>query len=185
MSNDLADDLERSLAAVRAAKRANIARNPTRSVAVVLAEKVDAVTKVTELEQRDRPGKHVEHVYCLRFGNGPVKFGYSANLGARLRVMGASHWEPVTMLGATPGDRVVESSIHATFALERIEGTREWYRPTKEVLDFAQRMVDRRLLPEVQASIDLYAPMPVEQVFAGTHGQVCPVCGSGDRGTAR
>lgn len=142
-----------------------------------MAEVTEKVASRSDLEKADRPGRHVEHVYCLRFGEGPVKFGWSMNLGARLRTMGASHWEPITILGAMPGDRRVESKIHQSFLLSRIEMT-EWFRPTSDVVDFAKRMAARGLLPEIQSSLDAYECVPIEHIFAGTKGQgKCPTCG--------
>lgn len=171
MTDELVDELIESIRLAKLAKRANIAGTPTG----MLQSKrdrmvVDRVADTADLEKADRPGKHVEHVYCLRFGDGPVKLGYSSNLGARVRVIGASHWMPLTMLGAIMGNRAVEAAMHDAFAEERIERT-EWFRPSERVLSFASRMCARGLLPEVQTSLDLYAPVPIEEVFAGTKGQ--------------
>lgn len=146
------------------------------------ALKIHRVGERVELEKKERAGKHVDHVYCLRFGTGPIKFGYSANLGARVRAMHASHWEPITILGAVMGDRAVERQIHAAFAPQRIEST-EWFKATADVIDFAVRMQEARLLPEVQASLDMYRETPVEHLFTGARGEVCLSCGREGSGT--
>ena len=181
MGDDLIDKLQESLRVAREAKRLAILKNPSapaRTVSSRLNDAIDSAVRKSDLERRERPGKHIDHVYCLRFGDGPIKFGYSQNIGARVSVIGASHWAPLTMLGAIIGGRAVETAIHDALSPWRISGT-EWFQPEPPVLELAAMMTSGRKLPaEVQKSVDLYREMPIEHIYAGTRGQGrCPVCG--------
>ena len=175
MSDELIDDLIESIRIAKATQRSKLSAVPNLMLQARRdKELVNKVAETAALEKAERPGKHVEHVYCIRFGDGPVKFGYSANLGARVRVLGASHWMPITLLGAIMGDRKVEQTVHEAFSSERIERT-EWFQPSERVVEFAKRMCARELLPEVQSSLDMYECTPIEEVYAGTKGQPGPV----------
>jgi hypothetical protein len=140
------------------------------------SSRVEQVIDRAELEVLDRPGTHAEHVYILRFGEGPVKIGYSSNIGARLRVIGASHWEPLTMVGAIMGNRSTERALHDRLRADRI-GRTEWFKPSASVLDVAKGIASGELPEDVKNSIEWSKDLDIEGLFIGTKGNPCPCCG--------
>lgn len=99
-------------------------------------------------------GKHDPYVYFMQFGHGnPIKIGYSRNLGARLRLIQASHFEPLTMLVVKLGSRKDEMPLHDKFAKYQVRG--EWFSASDEVLAFARELESAELIDKLRASIEL------------------------------
>jgi hypothetical protein len=83
------------------------------SAATVRASKPSPVRALTLRNQADQPG----HVYFMLMGEGVVKIGFSTNVQARARQVGATE-----VLATTPGTRRLERALHAKFGPHWIEG---------------------------------------------------------------
>ena len=72
-------------------------------------------------------------VYFVQLGeSGPIKIGYSDDLGARLSVLRTYSPGELRLLFAFPGTMEVEGAIHAWCADARLNG--EWFQPTPDLL---------------------------------------------------
>lgn len=69
---------------------------------------------------------------------GPVKIGYSADVGQRQIQLEAKYARPLTVLAVVPGDRKREREIHSQFAHLRFKRT-EQFQPATELSDFIGR----------------------------------------------
>lgn len=77
----------------------------------------------------------VECVYFLRAGiSGPVKIGRASDLRSRLHTVQTGNHEPLYVLGAIPGGRELERSLHARFSRQWLRG--EWFHPSRELMVF-------------------------------------------------
>lgn len=65
-----------------------------------------------------------------------IKIGFSKDPHKRIAVLAAMLPQPVRILKIIEGDRVDESWHHDFLRQFRVEGTREWYYPYAELLDF-------------------------------------------------
>lgn len=74
-------------------------------------------------------------VYFIRSGSdGPIKIGFTRNLGARLHQLQTGHPVGLRVVHAVPGDVLLERALHERFAAHRLEG--EWFHPHREILGF-------------------------------------------------
>ena len=120
-------------------------------------------------------GKHAPHVYFMQFGSAdaPVKIGYTRNLGARLRTIESSHWEPMVLLVAIPGDKSKETEIHAKLSRFRI-GTTEWFESSDELRTFVDEIRSAQLTEPLRKSVELSRGKAIEDLYART---MCATCG--------
>ena len=65
-----------------------------------------------------------------------IKIGFSLNPAKRIAVWSASLPQRLQVLKIIPGDREDESWLHVHWKEFRVEGTREWYYPFPELLDY-------------------------------------------------
>jgi hypothetical protein len=81
-------------------------------------------------------------VYFAQEGDdGPIKVGFSEDPGKRVAALQGAHYEPLHLIGLTPGTRWDEAKIHEK--LERFALGREWYVAAPEVLAEIQEPVAR------------------------------------------
>lgn len=115
---------------------------------------------------------HEPCVYLMQFGAGqPIKIGFTTNIGARLLVIRAAHWQEPTVLCALAGDRRLEKKMHARFAAHRI-GATEWFRPAPSLLHLAKETESSGELAEALVkSIEQCAGADIDRLYDGTHGQ--------------
>ena len=64
-------------------------------------------------------------VYFIADGHGRVKIGRSTHPAGRLAQLQTGTGLPLTLIGAIPGDRIVEAQMHERFAERRLQG--EWF----------------------------------------------------------
>lgn len=76
-------------------------------------------------------------VYFLRAAAGPIKIGVTSSLSHRLLRLQTANGRDLRVILVIPGDRAVESALHALFKKERMNG--EWFRPSRRLLDFIAR----------------------------------------------
>ncbi len=74
----------------------------------------------------------------------PIKIGYATNVEARLRSIQVSLPFEVKLLGALPGDREKERSLHVAFSHLRMRN--EWFRRDPELMKYIEGLepVDRQ-----------------------------------------
>lgn len=76
-------------------------------------------------------------VYFIQAGTGgPVKIGRSMNPTERLPTLQTGNPSVLRILATMPGGPVVETSMHALFAKERVRPNGEWFHPSPELLGF-------------------------------------------------
>lgn len=72
-------------------------------------------------------------VYFLQAGDdGPVKIGFTKNLGTRIEDLQCGRSERLRLIGHRPGGRQEEKALHLRLAAHRLRG--EWFKPSAEVL---------------------------------------------------
>lgn len=80
-------------------------------------------------------------VYFVQAGEGgPIKIGFSSDVGSRIAALQSGHGEPLRLLAMVPGSRPEEKALHGRFAPARVRG--EWFRPTAELLDHIASLDD-------------------------------------------
>ena len=67
-----------------------------------------------------------------------IKVGYSKDAAKRIAVLGSILPQKIKILRVTEGDRGDEQAIHLGLKPFRVEGTKEWYQPFPEVLEFIE-----------------------------------------------
>jgi hypothetical protein len=112
---------------------------------------------------------HEPCVYFMQFGAGqPIKIGFTTNIGARLLVIRAAHWQEPTVLCALAGDRKLERRMHVRFAAHRI-GMTEWFRPAPALLQVAKETEDSGELAETLVkSIEMCAGAEIDTLYEDT-----------------
>jgi hypothetical protein len=77
-------------------------------------------------------------VYFVQAGSscGPIKIGFSDDVGKRVAGLQTGNPELLTLLLVVPGTMETESSLHNRFASARIRQSGEWFRPTRQLLEF-------------------------------------------------
>jgi len=74
------------------------------------------------------------HVYFIQAGDrGPIKIGWSCEIGRRLGELQTANAARLVLLGYVPGTLATERAWHVRFADVRLEA--EWFRPTQGLLD--------------------------------------------------
>lgn len=75
-------------------------------------------------------------IYFIQAGNGgPIKIGYTYSaLGQRISAIQTSCPFKIKLIGICTGDKFKENYLHRIFGHHNIRG--EWFRPTREILDF-------------------------------------------------
>lgn len=74
------------------------------------------------------------HVYFIQAGDrGPIKIGWSGDVGRRLGELQTANAARLVLLGFVPGTLEDERLWHVRFAEERLEA--EWFRPSQALLD--------------------------------------------------
>lgn len=81
-------------------------------------------------------------VYFLQAASGPIKIGYTATLGARLRALRSGSPERLTLLGHVRASERYEKAVHLRFQHLRLRG--EWFRPADELLEYIQAVATLR-----------------------------------------
>jgi len=79
-------------------------------------------------------------VYAARLADGTVKIGWTQHLHDRLRYLKHHDGQGVEMLAFRFGTYDDEQAIHAGLVAHRIEGRREYYHPTADVLAIVNQM---------------------------------------------
>lgn len=91
-----------------------------------------------EANERDEPAM----VYFIApIEGGPVKIGTTKNINQRLATIQSSSPLPLHLISCAPGDRDLETSLHAMFHTERLHG--EWFEPSNWLLGVAAEFADR------------------------------------------
>lgn len=93
-----------------------------------------------------RPRRAAKHsvVYFVRSANA-IKIGVTTDLGKRIASIQTSTPYPVELIAAIPGDKALESELHATFANHRTSG--EWFRLSPDIVAWLQRYFAACLKP--------------------------------------
>jgi len=86
-------------------------------------------------------------VYACRTPDGSIKIGYTRNLRVRRRLIDRD----AQILGFTPGGFAEEQVIHKQLGDHDHPRGREFYYPTREVLEVVNAMRDRFNLPHLAA----------------------------------
>jgi DNA-binding XRE family transcriptional regulator len=74
-------------------------------------------------------------IYFIQAGDTePIKIGYAARVGSRVRELQTSHSETLRVLAVMDGDRRFEAQIHEKFASLRTRG--EWFMPGPDLVAF-------------------------------------------------
>lgn len=81
---------------------------------------------------------------------GPIKIGFTANIGVRLKQLESTYERPLALLRSIPGGRIEEHDIHSRFAHLRLSRT-EQFRPDPELLNFIGRPLFVSVEPVVEA----------------------------------
>lgn len=76
-------------------------------------------------------------IYVLQETDPPyrIKIGYSSNVEKRFAVLSATLPQKIKLLKTMEGQREDEAFFHELLKPFRVQGTREWYYPSPEVLD--------------------------------------------------
>lgn len=69
--------------------------------------------------------------------DGRIKIGHTSDYHGRLNGLSAEYGK-LKLLGVMDGSRLVEKALHLQFVDSRIDPRREWFRPTKDLLDFIE-----------------------------------------------
>jgi hypothetical protein len=77
-------------------------------------------------------------IYVLQEQEPPyrLKIGYSANVQTRVATLAAILPQPVKLVKVMEGELEDEQWLHSHLQGYRVEGTREWYYPTADVLEY-------------------------------------------------
>lgn len=79
-------------------------------------------------------------IYFLQAENSEddrIKIGHTSDYRGRLSGLSAEYGR-LNLLGVMEGSRKVEKALHLQFINSRIDPRREWFRPTKDLLDFIE-----------------------------------------------
>jgi hypothetical protein len=77
-------------------------------------------------------------VYFIQSGkDGPIKIGWSQDVGRRMSELQVANALPLALLGVTPGTMETESEFHARFAHLRMKA--EWFKDSPEIRDFIEK----------------------------------------------
>lgn len=79
-------------------------------------------------------------VYAARLEDGTIKIGWTRHFGHRLRMLKHAVNQDVELLAFRRGGYDDEQTIHKSLIPHRIEGKREFYHPTAEVLAVVNAM---------------------------------------------
>lgn len=79
-------------------------------------------------------------VYAARLADGTIKIGWTARAQDRLRYLVAYVQQDVELVAFRAGTYEDEQEIHGSLVAYRIEGKREFYHPTAEVLAVVNAM---------------------------------------------
>lgn len=71
-------------------------------------------------------------VYFVQAASGAIKIGVTRHVQARLAAMRTTSPEPLSLLGAVPGDAAFERALHQQFADVRIRN--EWFLPAPHLM---------------------------------------------------
>ena len=72
----------------------------------------------------------------------PIKIGYTKNIESRLKQLQTGHPASLALLGQLPGPQSLETSLHKTFAADRLYG--EWFKPSAPLLALAKDAAPER-----------------------------------------
>lgn len=78
-------------------------------------------------------------VYFFALPHGPIKIGFTRNVGARLSCFGRAGHE-ARYLGAVYADMAYEHTLHARFRAFAVPGEREQYTAAPELLAFIKAL---------------------------------------------
>ncbi|MES2902705.1 MAG: GIY-YIG nuclease family protein [Pseudomonadota bacterium] len=85
-------------------------------------------------------------IYFIQSGDGgPVKIGFASNLYARFHQLQSGNPVGLKIIGARPGDRVMEARYHVRFQKHRLRG--EWFEPCAAVIMEAGKLARRWNVP--------------------------------------
>jgi hypothetical protein len=81
-------------------------------------------------------------VYYFQRANGDIKIGYSSKLQKRKYTLEREHG-PLELLATHSGGPDAEAAMHVKFADERIDPRREWFAPSRRLMDHIEA-INRR-----------------------------------------
>ena len=90
-------------------------------------------------------------VYAARLADGTIKIGWTEDFENRIRYLASATKQDVELLAFRAGTYEDEQAIHHSLAAHRIEGKREFYYPTAEVLRVVNDMRTALNMPPVAA----------------------------------
>jgi hypothetical protein len=90
-------------------------------------------------------------VYAARLADGTIKIGWTETFHDRMRYLKCYDGQDVELLAFLPGGHSDEQAIHAGLVAHRIEGRREYYHPTADVLAVVNDMRTSLRLPPIAA----------------------------------
>lgn len=90
-------------------------------------------------------------VYAARLEDGTIKIGWTRHFGHRLRMLKHAVGQDVELLAFRGGDYDDEQAIHRTLVPHRLQGKREFYHPTAEVLAVVNDMRADLNMPPIAA----------------------------------
>ena len=84
-------------------------------------------------------------VYFIQIGkNGPIKIGFSKNVGKRFGALQNGIPYELNMLIAVEGDRHLEKFFHQEFKQDRIKG--EWFKPSQRLCKLIAGFMKQRFI---------------------------------------
>lgn len=84
-------------------------------------------------------------LYFIQAGtDGPVKIGVATDVHSRLAALQTANADRLRLIGHQPGVGLVERTLHAALAGDRMAG--EWFRPSPAVLAAAQGFAPENIL---------------------------------------
>lgn len=90
-------------------------------------------------------------VYAARLEDGTIKIGWTEHFENRLRWLANHLGQDVELLGFRSGGYDDEQDIHASLVRHRLDGRREYYHPTSEVMAVVNKMRSGLGLPLIAA----------------------------------
>jgi hypothetical protein len=118
----------------------------------IMSDGLEGRATMVPVEVPESPEKVESFIYIVQAGDdGPIKVGWTTDVKARLSWLSTDCWMPIRLLVAFPGSRRLEHKLHTQLKDYRVAG--EWFRPVKELLDFANDLKSEQLVAHLEASL--------------------------------